>query len=128
MGQVQKNPFGSPEKSQRKGDKPFMYAIVEAGGKQYRVTPGDVVKIDHLQLSEGEPFRLEKVLFVQKDDATVAVGTPFVQGASVRGTVLAHGKDQKVMVFRYRRKKNIRKFRGHRQQFTQVKIEGIDIE
>lgn len=103
-----------------------MYAIVETGGKQYRVTPGDVVKIDHLQLSEGESLQFDKVLFVQKDDATVVVGAPFVQGAMVKGTVLAHGKDPKVLVFRYRRKKNIRRFRGHRQQFTQVKIEDID--
>lgn len=102
-----------------------MYAIIETGGKQYRVSAGDKLRIEKLQADEGAVVSFDKVLLLGKDDAPV-VGAPYVDGASVSGKIIAHGKDDKVIVFKYRRKKNYRKFRGHRQQFSYVQIEGIN--
>lgn len=102
-----------------------MYAIIESGGKQYRVSEGDKLKLEKLHVEEGEDVTFDKVLLVGKDDAPV-IGTPYVEGASVSGKVLSHGRDDKIIVFRYRRKKNYRKFRGHRKQFSLVQIEGIN--
>lgn len=102
-----------------------MYAVIETGGKQYRVAAGDKLRIEKLQAGEGEEISFDKVLLLGKDDAPV-IGSPYVEGASVSGKVISHGKDDKVIVFRYRRKKNYRKFRGHRQQFSYVQIDGIN--
>ena len=102
-----------------------MYAVVETGGKQYRVSEGDKVRLEKIQAEDGETVTFDKVLILGKDDAPV-IGAPYVEGATVTAKVLEHGKDDKVIVFKYRRKKNYRKFRGHRQQFTSVVIEGIN--
>lgn len=102
-----------------------MYAVIETGGKQYRVTEGDKLRVELLHADEGAQVSFDKVLLLGKDDAAV-IGSPYVEGATVTGKVLANGKDDKVVVFRYRRKKNYRKFRGHRQQFSYVQIEGIN--
>lgn len=102
-----------------------MYAVVETGGKQYRVSEGDTLRLEKLHADDGATVIFDKVLILGKDDAPV-IGTPYVDGAKVTGKVLEHGKDDKVIVFKYRRKKNYRKFRGHRQQFTSVSIEGIN--
>lgn len=101
-----------------------MYAILETGGKQYKVQEGDVLFIEKLAAEEGETVNFDKVLFVGKDDGVV-VGTPTIAGASVSAKVVAHGKAKKIIVFKYRAKKNSRTKQGHRQPYTKVQIEAI---
>ncbi len=101
-----------------------MYAVVEAGGKQYRVTEGMRIRVEKCDTPVGEAISLDKVVLVGKDDGAV-IGTPYVEGASVSAKVLGHGKEDKVIVFKYRRKKNYRRFRGHRQQYTDLAVESI---
>ena len=101
-----------------------MYAIVETGGKQYRVQEGEVVKVEALGLAEGESLTLDKVLLVG-GDAGVTVGTPYVQGAAVKVSLLSSGKDPKVLVFKFKSKKNYRRLRGHRQQYSLVRVDSI---
>lgn len=99
-----------------------MYAIIETGGKQYRVQKGDQVHVEKLGVEEGEAVVFDKVLLVSDDDGVIRVGAPYVQGATISGKVLKNGKRKKVLVFRYKAKKNVRKKRGHRQPFTRVEI------
>ena len=101
-----------------------MYAVIETGGKQYRVSEGDKIRVERLQSEPGSTVELTNVLLLGKDDGPV-VGSPMVQGASVKASVLSHGKEDKVIIFKYRRKKNYRRFRGHRQQYTDLKVESI---
>ncbi|HCL79509.1 MAG TPA: 50S ribosomal protein L21 [Synergistaceae bacterium] len=101
-----------------------MYAIVETGGKQYRVQEGDVIRVERLAVEDGEAVVLDKVLLVGQDDG-VLVGTPYLQGASVSASVVTSGKGDKVIVFKYKSKKNYRRLRGHRQLFTDIRIDGI---
>ena len=101
-----------------------MYAIVEAGGKQYRVQSGDRIRVEQLHVEPGSLVELDRVLLVGTDDAPL-VGDPYVSGASVTAKVRNHGKEDKVIVFKYRRKKNYRRFRGHRQPYTELVIEDI---
>ncbi|HEX6987998.1 MAG TPA: 50S ribosomal protein L21 [Bacillota bacterium] len=100
-----------------------MYAIIESGGKQYRVAEGDVVTVERLAAEPEEAVEFP-VLAVGRG-ADLNVGTPRVEGARVTGRVLAHGRAHKVMAFRYKSKKNVRRRRGHRQAFTRVRIEKI---
>lgn len=102
-----------------------MYAIIETGGKQFRVVPGEKVKIEKLALEDGAAVTFDKVLLVGNDD-TVTVGAPFVAGATVNATVCGSGKAKKVIVFKYKNKTNQRRFRGHRQPFTVVTIDSIN--
>ena len=102
-----------------------MYAVIETGGKQYRVTSGDKLRLERIHAGEGEQVSFDKVILLGKDDGPV-IGTPYIEGAVVTGKVLEHGKDDKVIVFKYRRKKNYRKFRGHRQQYTLIQVNGIE--
>ena len=102
-----------------------MYAVIEQGGKQYRVKAGDKFRVEKIHAEDGAQIELGKVILLGKDEGAV-IGSPYVEGASVTAKVLESGKDDKVIVFKYRRKKNYRKFRGHRQQFTSVVIEGIN--
>ena len=101
-----------------------MYAIIETGGKQYKVQEGDVVYVEKLNAEEGEAVNFDKVLLMSSD-AGVTPGKPYVEGANVEGTVLAQGKSKKVIVYKYKAKKNIRKKQGHRQPYTMVKIESL---
>jgi len=101
-----------------------MYAVIETGGKQYRVQEGDTVFVEKLDLNEGEKVDFEKVLFVSKENDTL-VGKPYVEGAKVEGTVLEQGKSKKVVIFKFKAKKDYRKKQGHRQPYTKVKIEKI---
>ena len=101
-----------------------MYAVIETGGKQYRVQEGDVVYVEKLDAEEGKTVDFSKVLLVSNEGNVVA-GKPYVDGAKVEGTVLEQGKAKKVIVFKYKPKKNYRKKQGHRQPFTKVKIEKI---
>ncbi len=101
-----------------------MYAIVETGGKQYRIEEGSTVYIEKLDVSEGEKVTLDQVLAVSKD-GSLTVGEPYVAGASVEATVLENGKAEKIIVFKYKRKKDYRRKQGHRQPYTKIKIEAI---
>ncbi|HHU69304.1 MAG TPA: 50S ribosomal protein L21 [Thermoanaerobacterales bacterium] len=101
-----------------------MYAIIETGGKQYRVEEGDILKIEKLDVPEGETVEFDKVLALSKEDS-FSVGQPFLENTKVVGKVLEHGKEKKIIVYKYKAKKNYRRKQGHRQPFTKVKIEGI---
>jgi large subunit ribosomal protein L21 len=101
-----------------------MYAVIETGGKQYRVQQGDIVFVEKLDVEEGTNVDFDKVLVMSKD-GDIVVGKPYVDGAKVQATVLEQGKAKKILVFKYKSKKNYRKKQGHRQPFTKVKIENI---
>ncbi|MBW4827291.1 MAG: 50S ribosomal protein L21 [Clostridiaceae bacterium] len=101
-----------------------MYAVIETGGKQYRVQEGDTIFVEKLDADNGEQVSFDKVLFVSKDDDLI-VGKPYIEGAKVEGKVLEQGKGKKVIVFKYKAKKNYRKKQGHRQPYTKVKVEKI---
>lgn len=103
-----------------------MYAIIETGGKQLKVEPGQVVKVEKLAAQEGDTVNFDRVLMISGADG-VNVGQPTVAGAIVTGTVLGQGKGPKVVSFRYKRRKRVRVKRGHRQPFTSVKIENISL-
>lgn len=102
-----------------------MYAIIQTGGKQYRVAEGDVVIIEKLEASAGDAVEFNEVLTVVKD-GEVVVGKPVVEGAKVIGKVEAQGKGKKILVFKYKAKSNYRIRQGHRQPFTKVVIEKIE--
>ena len=102
-----------------------LYAIVRSGGKQLRIEPGQEVNLEKLPAAVGSSIELEEVLLIGGEGAP-RVGQPLVEGAKVRAKVLVHGKDRKILVFRYKPKKNIRKRYGHRQPFTRVRIETIE--
>ena len=101
-----------------------MYVIIENGGKQYKVKEGDLVKAEKNNLEEGETLEIEKVLAVVSDDRT-EFGVPLVSGAKVVCSVVKHGKGEKIIVFKYKAKKNYRKKQGHRQPYTLLKVEKI---
>ncbi|MDR7857073.1 50S ribosomal protein L21 [Tissierella sp.] len=101
-----------------------MYAVIETGGKQYRVQQGDVVFVEKLDVEEGSNVSFDKVLIMSKEGNLVA-GKPYVDGAKVEAVVLEQGKAKKIIVFKYKAKKNIRKKQGHRQPYTKVRIENI---
>ena len=102
-----------------------MYAVIETGGKQYRVQEGDTIFVEKLGADDGADFVFDKVVAVGKDDGFMA-GTPYVDGAKVSAKVLKNGKSGKVTVFKYNAKKNFRKKIGHRQPFSKVQIEKIE--
>ncbi len=104
-----------------------MYAIVETGGKQYRVAPGSTLRIEKVDGDRGGRVVLDKVLAVS-DGESLTIGAPYVQGAVVKGTIVRQGKGRKILVFKYRAKTNYRKRYGHRQAFTEVKIESIETD
>ncbi len=101
-----------------------MYAIVEISGKQYKVSEGDIVFVDRLEADEGSEVIFDKVLLIS-DDKKTTIGTEYVKGAKIKASVIGHGKDKKVLVFKYKAKKNERKMRGHRQPYTKIQIEKI---
>ncbi len=103
-----------------------MYAVIMSGGKQYRVAEGDVVRVEKLEIESGAPVQFKDVLLV-KTDAKTYIGQPLVEGASVQGVLESQGKDDKVLVFKYKAKKQYRRTRGHRQQHSQVRIEKINV-
>jgi large subunit ribosomal protein L21 len=101
-----------------------MYAVIETGGKQYRVQEGDTLFIEKLDAEEGKQISFDKVLIVS-NEGEVKVGGPYVDGAKVEANVLAQGKAKKIIVFKYKAKKNYKKKQGHRQPYTKVQIEKI---
>lgn len=102
-----------------------MYAIIESGGKQYRVEENQLVQVDRLPLDKGATFETEQVLLVGGED--IKVGQPYVAGARVIGAVVAHEKGRKIRVFKYKPKKNYRRRKGHRQDYTRVRIDRIQV-
>ncbi len=104
-----------------------MYAIIEACGKQYKVSKGDVVFFEKLDAEEGKTVKFENVVLVSEEGKTLEIGTPYVKGAKVEGKVIAHGKGKKIIVFKYKAKKNYRRKQGHRQPYTKVEITSIKL-
>lgn len=102
-----------------------MYAILETGGKQYMVKEGDVLFVEKLEANEGESVTLNNVLVVSKD-GNLVVGNPVIDGAGVEAKVLEQGKAKKIIVFKYKAKKDYRKKQGHRQPYTKIQIEKIN--
>ncbi|WP_033828302.1 50S ribosomal protein L21 [Bacillus andreraoultii] len=100
-----------------------MYAIIETGGKQLKVEEGQTIYVEKLNAADGETVTFDKVLFVGGENTKV--GAPFVDGATVTGKVEKHGRQKKIIVFKYKAKKNYRKKQGHRQPYTKVTIEKI---
>ncbi|TEB12761.1 50S ribosomal protein L21 [Pelotomaculum propionicicum] len=103
-----------------------MYAVIETGGKQYRVQVGDTFKVDKLPAEAGETVEVNKVLAVS-DGESLRVGTPLLEGVKVILKVLKHGKGKKIVIFKFKAKKNYRRKQGHRQPFTQVTVDAIEV-
>ncbi|MEY2701060.1 MAG: ribosomal protein [Pseudomonadota bacterium] len=101
-----------------------MYAVIQTGGKQYRVEPGDRLKIETLDVEAGQEVTFDQVLLVQTDDK-LHVGTPLVAGGKVVATVTSHGRMPKVHIIKFRRRKHHMKRQGHRQNFTEIQITSI---
>ncbi len=101
-----------------------MYAVISTGGKQYRVTAGEKLKVEQLAAKVGSEIMLDEVLMVADGDQ-VALGTPLLAGAKVTAKVIAHGRGDKVRIFKMQRRKHYRKSQGHRQNFTEIEILGI---
>ena len=101
-----------------------MYAVIRTGGKKYKVAAGGKLKVESLPAEVGSEIEIKDVLMVADGD-NIKVGTPVLDGASVKATVLSHGRGEKVMIFKMRRRKHYRKTQGHRQNFTEIRIDGI---
>jgi len=102
-----------------------VYAIIETGGKQYKVSEGDVIRTDLVDAKPGSRVTFDRVVMAGGDD--VIFGTPFIKGAKVAGSVVRQARGEKILVFRYKPKKRVRKLIGHRQRFAEVKIEKISL-
>jgi large subunit ribosomal protein L21 len=101
-----------------------MYAVVKTGGKQYRVTPGEKLKVEQITADVGAEVVLDQVLMVGEGES-VRLGQPVIAGATVKATVVSHGRGDKVKIFKMRRRKHYQKHQGHRQNFTELKIDSI---
>ena len=101
-----------------------MHAVIKTGGKQYRVAPGETVKVETLAAEVGQQITLSEVLAVN-NGTEVKVGSPFVAGAAVVATVVGHGRHDKVTIFKMRRRKHFQKHQGHRQNYTELRIDSI---
>ena len=101
-----------------------MYAVIKTGGKQYRVAVGEKIKVEQIAADVGQEIVIDQVLAVG-NGAELKVGTPLVSGAAVKATIVAHGKHDKVLIFKMRRRKHYQKRQGHRQQFTELQIGAI---
>jgi large subunit ribosomal protein L21 len=101
-----------------------MYAVIQTGGKQYRVEEGTYLKIEKLELGTGDSIEFDKVLMIESD-GNVQVGLPFIEGGKVTATVLSQGRHDKIRIIKFRRRKHHMKQMGHRQYYTEVQITGI---
>ena len=101
-----------------------MYAVIRSGGKQYKVAPGEKLRVEQLTADVGAEVVLDQVLMVGEGDS-IRVGRPIVAGATVKATVVGHGRGDKVTIFKMRRRKHYQKHQGHRQGYTELKIESI---
>ncbi len=105
----------------------FVYAVIETGGKQYRVAPGDVLLIEKLPVEPGVEYDFDHLLMVVGDEGTPVVGTPYVEGARAVATVVNQERGEKILVFKYKPKSNYRRRQGHRQYLTRVRIDHIEL-
>jgi large subunit ribosomal protein L21 len=101
-----------------------MYAVIQTGGKQYRVEEGTYLKVEKLELGTGDSIEFDKVLMFQSDDA-VKIGVPYIEGAKVTAKVLSQGRHEKIKIIKFRRRKHHMKHMGHRQYYTEIQITGI---
>lgn len=101
-----------------------MYAVFQSGGKQHRVSEGQVVRLEKLEIGTGEAIVFDKVLMVANGE-DIKVGAPFVEGATIKAEIVEHGRGDKIKIVKFRRRKHYRKQQGHRQWFTDVKITAI---
>lgn len=104
-----------------------MYAVFKSGGKQYRVSKGQDVRIEQIYRIKGERIEFDKIMMI-KNGNEIKMGTPFIKGGKISAEVVGNGKNKKVMIVKFRRRKNYRKHHGHCQWFTEVKITGICVE
>ncbi len=102
-----------------------MYAIIETGGKQFKVAEGTTLYVEKLDTAEGDSVTFDKVFFLERD-GNVVVGTPHLSGVTVTGLVVEHGRGKKIIVYKYKSKKNYRRKQGHRQAYTKVKVTAIN--
>jgi len=103
-----------------------MYAILNTGGKQYKVSVGDILKVEKLAADVDTTVEFSEVLAVANDEGKLTIGTPIVEGAKITAKVIGHGKAKKIVVFKFKAKKDYRKKQGHRQAFTKILIESIE--
>ena len=103
-----------------------MYAVIKTGGKQYRVSSGEKLKVEQLAADVGSQITIDQVLLVADGDK-VSIGQPLVTGAKVQATVVNHGRDDKVRIFKLRRRKHYKKQQGHRQNFTEIQVDKISV-
>jgi large subunit ribosomal protein L21 len=103
-----------------------VYAVIKSGGKQYCVSEGELVRVEKLEAETGAPVEFKDVLLIKTDEKTY-IGKPLVEGASVQGVLQSQAKDETVLVFKYKAKKQYRRTRGHRQQHSEVRIEKINV-
>ena len=101
-----------------------MYAVIKTGGKQYKVSVGEKLKVEQIPADIDSKIELSEVLMIADGDS-VKVGTPFVSGAKVTATVVGHGRGEKIRIFKMRRRKHYQKHQGHRQNFTEIRIDAI---
>ena len=102
-----------------------MYAVVKTGGKQYKVAPGEKLKIERIPADVGAEVTLDQVLMIVGEGDSVRLGQPIVSGAAVKATVVAQGRGEKVKIFKMRRRKHYQKHQGHRQNYTELRIDSI---
>jgi large subunit ribosomal protein L21 len=103
-----------------------MYAVIKTGGKQHKVAEGEILKVEKLKATEGEPVDITDVLLIEKD-GEVTLGSPFIEGAKVTAKILRHGKEDKVTIIKMKRRKDYRKKQGHRQNYSEIQIEQISV-
>ena len=103
-----------------------MYAVIKTGGKQHKVAEGEILKVEKLKASEGEPVDITDVLLIEKD-GEVTLGSPFIEGAKVTAKILRHEKEDKVTIIKMKRRKDYRKKQGHRQNYSEIQIEQISV-
>ena len=103
-----------------------MYAVIKTGGKQHKVAEGEILKVEKLKASEGEPVDITDVLLIEKD-GEVTLGSPFIEAAKVTAKILRHGKEDKVTIIKMKRRKDYRKKQGHRQNYSEIQIEQISV-
>ena len=103
-----------------------MYAVIKTGGKQHKVAEGEILKVEKLNASKGEPVDITDVLLIEKD-GEVTLGSPFIEGAKVTAKILRHGKEDKVTIIKMKRRKDYRKKQGHRQNYSEIQIEQISV-
>lgn len=103
-----------------------LYAVVQTGGKQYKVSEGEFLKVEKLPAEVGEKLVLDQVLMLKDDDGNAKVGDPLVTGARITVEIVEQGRDKKIVIFKYKKRKNCRKKQGHRQAYSKIKVEKIE--